>query len=167
VQVIVGDTAIVDEHGIKSNLVGIAPMPSGKWLQGYWPYNQSLFIRRDLLQRILPLDESFHLHMDIEMFAKIAILSPRIAYINQPMGAFRKYEGIKTDNPKWQEQSLREKALLQERFQQPMWPVAGWRYQLHRVVYHSYSLRFFGFSAILRRIANAFERSKNYQIIVC
>ena len=160
VQVIAGDTAIVDEHGIKNNLVGIAPMPAKLWLQGHWPYNQSLFIRRDLLERVLPLDERFHLHMDIEMFAKLAMQEPKIAYMNQPLGAFRKYEGIKTDNPKHQEQREWEQQTLRERFQQPMWPETGWRYQWFRARFYLWSLKGSGWKALSRRVGNWVERSE-------
>ncbi len=158
VQVIAGDTAIVDERGIKNNLVGIAPMPVKNWLQGYWPYNQSLFIRRDLLGKILPLNERFHLHMDIELFAKIATLESKVAYINQPLGAFRKYAGIKTDNPEYEEQRQWEQATLRERFRQPIWPGTGWRYQWFRAKFHITAFRHAGWKILVRRAGNWAER---------
>jgi len=158
VQVIAGDTAIADEYGAKTNLIGIAPVPPNLWLRGHWPYNQSLFVRRELVQQTTPLDESLHLHMDIEWFAKIAVLQPKIAYLNQPLGAFRRYEGIKTDSAKWREQSLREKAALRERFRQPMWPEGRQEWRTHRLRHHLYVLRRFGMMAIIRRFANWAER---------
>lgn len=166
VQVIAGDTAIVDERSIKNNLVGIAPMPVRKWLQGYWPYNQSLFIRRDLLEQILPLDERFHLHMDIEMFAKIAVLETKVAYINQPLGAFRKYEGIKTDNPEYQEQRQWEQQALRARFQQPMWPAAGHQYHLFRIRHHLHVLQTWGGSAIIERLIHRWKRYRKMAIVI-
>ncbi|PID57825.1 hypothetical protein CSB45_06285 [candidate division KSB3 bacterium] len=159
VQVVAGDTAIVDEHGVKKNLVGIAPVPAKTWLQGYWPYNQSLFIRRSLLEQVMPLDERFHLHMDIELFAKIAVLEPKVAYINSPLGAFRKYTGIKTDNPHYEEQRQWERAALRERFQEPMWPGTGWRYQRFRAKFHVEALRSWGWKALAKRAANVADRS--------
>ncbi len=166
VQVIAGDTAIVDEHGSKTNLTGIAPVPPKMWLLGHWPYNQSLFVRRDVLRQIIPLDESLHLHMDIEMFAKIAVLQPKIAYLSQPLGAFRRYEGIKTDSVKWREQSQREKAALRQRFRQPMWPGEGFERLRFRLRHHRYVLRHWGVSALLRRVSNAIERRQKAPIVV-
>ncbi len=167
VHVIAGDTAIVDERGIKNNLVGIAPMPVKNWLQGYWPYNQSLFIRRDLLGKILPLNERFHLHMDIELFAKIATLESKVAYTNQPLGAFRKYAGIKTDNPEHEEQRQWEQATLRERFRQPIWPGAGWQYQLFRIRHHIAVFRRFGIGAVVNRMFVRLERQKSHSIMLC
>ena len=158
VQVIAGDTTIVDKHGIKNNLVGIAPMPVKKWFQGHWPYNQSLFIRCELLEKVLPLDERFHLHMDIEFFAKLAVLEPKVAYINQPLGAFRKYEGIKTDNPKHEEQRKWEQQTLRERFQQPMWPGRDWRYQWFRIHHHVSVVRMWGLKALVQRAGMYVDR---------
>ncbi|PIE33226.1 hypothetical protein CSA56_12970 [candidate division KSB3 bacterium] len=160
VQVIAGDTAIVDEHGIKNNLVGIAPFPAKLWLQGHWPYNQSLFIRRNTLERVLPLDERFHLHMDIELFAKLAMLEPKIGYINQPLGAFRKYDGIKTDNLEYQKQRQWEQTTLRERFRQPMWPGTGWRYQWFRIRHHARVLRFWGGRSVVVRFVTRWRHSK-------
>ena len=158
IQVIAGDTAIINEYGIQTNLTGIAPVPPKLWLLGHWPYNQSLFIRRDLLQQVTPLDESLHLHMDIELFAKIAVLQPKIAYVNQPLGAFRRYAGIKTDNATWREQSLREQAALRERFHAPMWPNAGFERLRFRLRHHFFVLRHWGMTMIIRRLINWAER---------
>ena len=166
VQVIAGDTAIVNEDGIRTNLTGIMPAPPSLWLLGHWPYNQSLFIRRDLLQQVTPLDESLHLHMDIELFAKIAVLQPKIAYVNQPLGAFRRYAGIKTDSAKWREQSLREKAILRERFHAPMWPDAGFDLLRFRLRHHFYVWRRWGVSAIMQRLFNAVERKTLMRVVI-
>ena len=158
VQVIAGDTAIADEHGMKTNLTGIAPVPPKMWLLGHWPYNQSLFVRRELVRQTTPLDESLHLHMDIEWFAKIAVLQPKLAYLNQPLGAFRRYEGIKTDNAKWREQSQREQAALRERFHAPMWPNAGFERLRFRLRHHLFALRQWGMTAMILRLGNWTER---------
>lgn len=157
IQVIAGNTAIVDEYGIRRNLTGIAPVPPKLWLLGHWPYNQSLFVRRDLLQQVIPLDESLHLHMDIELFAKIAILKPKIAYLNRALGAFRRYEGIKTDNAKWREQSQREQTALRQRFQQPMWPKAQ---RQHRIRHYLYVFRAWRLNAFVQRVAIWYERQR-------
>ena len=168
IQVIAGDTAIVNEYGIKTNLTGIAPVPPKLWLLGHWPYNQSLFVRRDLLQQVTPLDESLHLHMDIEMFAKIAVLQPKIAYVNQPLGAFRRYEGIKTDSATWREQSLREQAALRERFhQQAMWPEGRWQKLTYRLRHHVHVLRRWGMWAIFRRLIHRIERNQQPYLLLC
>jgi glycosyltransferase involved in cell wall biosynthesis len=111
-EVIVGDTAIVDQYGITQYLIGVSPVPARLWLRGYWPYNQAVFIRRELLLKILPIDESLHIHMDTDLLAKIALLEPQIAYINCPFGAFRKYVGTKTENPDALVRSQHERDLL-------------------------------------------------------
>ncbi len=166
VQIIAGDTAIVDKHGITTNLTGIAPVPAQLWFQGHWPYNQSVFIRRDLLQSVVPLDEALHLHMDIEMFAKIAMSEPHVAYINHPLGAFRKHEGIKTDSPQWHKQRQWERQALRERFRQPMWPGKGWGHQWHRMVYHANILQHWGVAAPIKRFVNRWERSQKTQVVI-
>ena len=167
IQVIAGDTAIVDAHGVTTSCNGIAPVPPRLWLRGYWPpYNQSLFIRRDLLRQVIPLDEALHLHMDVELCLKMAVLEPKIAYLNQPLGAFRKYEGIKTDSATWREQSLREQAALRERFQQPIWPGAGFGKLRFRLRHHAAALRRWGVSAIMQRLFNAFERKTLMRVVI-
>ncbi|GAK51726.1 glycosyltransferase involved in cell wall biogenesis [Candidatus Moduliflexus flocculans] len=189
VQVIVGETAVVDECGLKKPLVetpaaspqwcrwkdalrdllsitgSVAPMPPMLWLRGYWPHNQALFIRRDLLQQVIPLDESLHLLMDLEFFAKIALLQPRIAYVSQQLGAFRRYEGIKTDSAALVERKLRERAILQERFQQPMWHDEGLAYQWFRLRHYWYAFRYWGIMTLARRLANSAERRDSLPVI--
>ena len=189
IQVIVGETAVVDERGLKKPLVetpaaspqwrrwkdalrdalsimgSVAPMPPALWLRGYWPHNQSVFIRRDLLQQALPLDESLHLLMDLEFFAKIALLQPKIAYVPQQIGAFRRYDGIKTDNAAFVERKLRERAVLRERFQQSMWHDEGLAYQWFRLRHYWYALRYWGIMAFVRRLANSAERRDSLRVI--
>ncbi len=162
--VIVGDTAIVDQHGIKVDLIGVSPVPAKLWLQGYWPYNQAVFIRRDILSQALPIDESLHFHMDTDLLAKIALSAPRVAYINQPLGAFRKYEGTKTE--KVTDRSLYERSVLRERYQQRMWPKDGVQWQLHRIMHHIKVFRYWGWRAIIKRLGKRFERLENKQVVM-
>jgi len=53
--VIVGDTAIVDQYGVVRTLIGISPVPARLWLRGYWPYNQAVFIRHELVLKVCQL----------------------------------------------------------------------------------------------------------------
>lgn len=147
--VIVGDTVVVNGKGIMQYTVGVSPVPAKLWLQGYWPYNQAVFFRRDFLRQALPVDESLHLHMDTDFLAKIALLEPKVAYINVPLGAFRKYEGTKTETVS--ERSLQERKLLCERYQQRMWPEEGWQWQMHRVKHHFKILCVWGWKAFIQR----------------
>lgn len=158
--VIVGDTAIVDDRGIQQYTVGVSPVPARLWLRGYWPYNQAVFFRRDVLRQALPVDEALHLHMDIDLLAKIALLAPKVAYVNLPLGAFRKYEGTKTETIT--ERSLRERALLRERYGQRLWPEPGWQWQWHRVGHHWHTYRAWGFAAIFVRSATRLRQKARF-----
>ena len=115
---------------------------------------------------MIPLDEALHLHMDVELCLKMAVLEPKIAYLNQPLGAFRKYEGIKTDSATWREQSLREQAALRERFQRPIWPGAGFDRLRFRLRHHAAVLRRWGVRAIMQRLLNVVERDTKMRVIV-
>ncbi len=164
VGVIVGDTAIVDRYGIKMNLIGVSPVPAKLWLQGYWPYNQAIFIRRALLLKALPIDESLHIHMDTDLLAKLALLEPRVAYINSPLGAFRKYEGTKTEE--LSDRSRYERNLLRERYQQRMWPQEGLQWQLHRIAHHVRVAQSWGWRALIRRLGQRFEHIERGKFIL-
>jgi len=164
--VIIGDTAVIDQHGIIMYLIGVSPVPAKLWLRGYWPYNQAVFIRRDLLSKILPLDESLHIHMDTDMLAKIALLDPRVAYVNHPLGAFRKYAGTKTETPELTDRSQYERNLLRERYKQRMWPKEGLQWQLHRVMHHLRVLQSFGIKAFISRLGQRFERIEREKCIL-
>lgn len=166
VGVIVGDTAIVDQYGITQYLIGVSPVPAKLWLRGYWPYNQAIFMRRELLLKILPIDESLHIHMDTDMLAKIALLDPHVMYVNHLFGAFRKYAGTKTENPKTLEQSRVERGILRERYQQRMWPKEGVEWQLHRIMHHLRVLQSFGMKAFIRRLGQRFERGERANFII-
>lgn len=165
-EVIVGDTAIVDRYGITQYLIGVAPVPAKLWLRGYWPYNQAVFVCRELLSRILPLDESLDVHMDVEWLAEIALLKPRVAYINHLLGALRKHEDAKDAKPELQDRSRAVKNLLRERYQQRMWPKEGIQWQLHRIMHHLRVLQTFGMKAFIQRLGQRFERLDRDNIIV-
>ncbi len=164
VGVIVGDTAIVDHKGIMQYTIGVSPVPAKLWLQGYWPYNQSVFFRRDILRQALPLDESLHLHMDTDFLAKITLLEPKIAYINVLLGAFRKYEGTKTET--MSERSLQERALLRKRYQQRMWPEQGWQRQAHRGIHHFHVFLMWGWKALIRRFWQKVDRTRQEKCVL-
>jgi glycosyltransferase involved in cell wall biosynthesis len=165
-EVIVGDTSIVDRYGITRYLIGVSPVPAKLWLRGYWPYNQAVFVRRDLLSKILPLDESFDVHMDVEWLAEIALLEPRVAYINHLLGAFRKYEDTKTGSSESLIRSEAERNLLRERYKQKMWPKQGLQWQLHRLMHHLKVLRSFGMNAFIQRLGQRFERIERNNVII-
>ena len=141
-------------------------MPAKLWLRGYWPYNQAVFVRRDLLTKILPLDESLDVHMDVEWLAEIALLEPRVAYINQLLGAFRKYEDTKTESSESLIRSEFERNLLRERYKQKMWPKGLIQWQLHRIMHHLRVLQSFGMKAFIRRLGQHFERSEREKFVI-
>jgi glycosyltransferase involved in cell wall biosynthesis len=163
-EVIVGDTVIVDQHGRALYLIGVSPVPAKLWLQGYWPYNQAVFIHHDLLLKILPVDESLHIHMDTDMLAKIALLEPRVVYMNHALGAFRKYEGTKTEA--LTDRSWHERNLLKERYKQRMWPKEGIQWQLHRIMHHIRVFQGFGVKALIRRLGQRCERNERKKCII-
>lgn len=165
-EVIVGDTSIVDRYGITQYLIGVSPVPAKLWLRGYWPYNQAVFVRRDVLTKILPLDESLDVHMDVEWLAEIALLEPRVAYINHLLGALRKHEDAKDSRPELQDRSRDVKNLLKERYKQRMWPKEGVQWQLHRIVHHLRVFHGFGMKALIRRLGQKFERSERERFII-
>lgn len=156
-QVIVGDTAIVDETGMIANRIGVSPVPAHLWLKGYWPYNQSLFIRNDILRPVLPVDEGLCLHMDTDFLAKIALLAPKIAYTPHLLGAFRKHRACKTENPEAWQLSQTERALLRKRYNQKMWPQGGLRLQIHRVAHHCRNIGAWGIKPVLNRLVFKME----------
>jgi len=164
-KVIVGDTAIADEYGTRTNLTGVTPVPVTQWYRGHWPYNQSMFFHQEIVERVLPIDETLHFHMDIDFFAKIARLDVPIVYVNTLIGAFRKYVGIKTDNPQHLEQIRQEKARLRERFQREMWPRTGWQSQCFRARHHIAVFRRFGLEAVVKRVFVRLERQRQYNIV--
>jgi len=92
------------------------------------------------------------------MLAKIALLAPRVVYVNSVFGAFRKYEGTKTESPQATERSQFERSLLRERYQQRMWPEPGLQWQLHRLIHHGRILKNWGWKALIRRLGERFER---------
>lgn len=166
VGVIVGDTAIVDDRGIIQYTIGVSPVPAKLWLRGFWPYNQAFFFRRDLLRQVLPLDESLHLHMDTDFLAKFALLEPKVAYINTLLGAFRKYEGTKTESADTLARSQSERQLLRERYQQRMWPEPRWEWQWHRIKHHLKVFQCWGWKAFIRRFGQRMTNQAASQIVV-
>jgi glycosyltransferase involved in cell wall biosynthesis len=156
-QVIVGDTTIVDETGMITNRIGVSPVPARSWLKGYWPYNQSLFIRNDILKSVLPLDEGLCLHMDTDFLAKIALLAPIIAYTPHCLGAFRKHRACKTENPDLRARSRKERDLLIARYRQTMWPKTTLSWQVHRLSHHYQNIKAWGLTPILKRLVSKIE----------
>ena len=152
VGVVVGDTAVVDLHGVKEYLVGVSPVPARLWLRGHWPYNQGIFIRRDILLKAGPVDEALHIHMDTDLFARIAAMEPAVVYVNCPLGAFRKHVGTKTESPELLDRRTSERALLKRRYGARMWPESGVERFLHRVSHHAWAARTWPLRALLGRV---------------
>lgn len=151
-QVIVGDTAIVDETGMIANRIGVSPVQAQLWLKGFWPYNQSLFIRKDILIPVLPIDENLYLHMDTDFLAKIALLAPKIAYTPHLLGAFRKHRACKTENPEVLQRSRKERDLLIKRYNQRLWPETRLSWQAHRLSHHYQNIKAWGITSVFKRL---------------
>ena len=158
VGVVVGDAAIADEYGVMKHLIGVSPVPPRIWLHGYWPYNQAVFIRRDVLEKAGPIDESLHIHLDTDLLARIALLEPRVAYINHPLGAFRKYAGTKTESAEQIGRIRLEREILEARYGRKLWPLPGFDWQRHRITHHAWTFRTWGFSALIGRLGQRISR---------
>jgi len=95
--VIYGDLIIVDEQG---ELIAQQFMtrPS-KFIQRYWSLfasNQSMFVRRSVLEKILPLDEDLKYTMDAELTWNLLDQDYNLIHIAEPLGAFRVQPDAKT-----------------------------------------------------------------------
>jgi len=166
VEVIVGDTAVVDARGVTRYSVGVAPVPPSLWLEGFWPYNQSVFFRQGILRRAGPVDESLHLHMDTDLLARVGLLRPRVAYLNAVLGAFRKMAGTKTESADTESRSVAERAVLRARYGRRMWPEGWFQRQTHRVLHHVWVAREWGPQAVVSRLGRRAERHLVSQWVV-
>lgn len=165
VRVVVGDVALVDEDGVTLGTVGVAPVPARRWLEGFWPYNQGVFVHRSVLAAAGPLDVGLHLHMDTDLLARIAALKPAVAYIDATLGGFRKHAAGKTATGAEDPASRAERALLEGRYGRPLWPhgpMAWWR---HRIRSHWARVRRFGVGAVLRRAGDRAARGVLVRVV--
>lgn len=163
--VVVGDTLLVDEHGRPLGTIGVCPVPASRWLDGFWPYNQSVFFRRSLLERVGPVDESLHLHMDTDLLARVARLSPRVVYLEAPLGAHRKHAGAKTIGGVADPASRREREILQERYGRTLWPDRGAARLRHRLRSHLIRVFTFGPGSLVERVAQRAARSPRVVVV--
>lgn len=164
-RVVVGDVAIADEEGVSLGSVGVDPVPAGRWLRGFWPYNQGVFFHRSVLAAVGPLDVGLRLHMDTDLLARVARLGPDVAYVDAPLGAFRKHHGGKTVLGEVDPASQRERALLEDRYGSPLWPRGTVGRFVHRVQAHVVRLRRFGIGSTVRRAGDRASRSTVIRLV--
>lgn len=165
VRVVVGDVALVDGDGVPFGTVGVAPVPARRWLEGFWPYNQGVFVHRSMLAAAGPLDVGLHLHMDTDLFARIAALEPAVAYIDATLGAFRKHAGGKTAAGPEEATSQAERALLEARYGQGLWPRGPLEVARHRCRSHWARVRWFGLRAVVRRAGDRAGRGPLVRVV--
>jgi len=94
---IYGDLIIVDEEGEKISQQFMT-RPS-KFIQRHWSLfasNQSLFVRRSVIQEIFPLDEDLEYTMDAELTWNLLDRDYNLIHIAEPLGAFRVQPDAKT-----------------------------------------------------------------------
>lgn len=94
---IYGDLLIVDEDGTQISRKFMTS-PS-KFVQRYWSIfasNQALFVRKPVLERIFPLDESLRYTMDAELTWKLLEGNYQLVHVPEPLGAFRIQHDAKT-----------------------------------------------------------------------
>jgi glycosyltransferase involved in cell wall biosynthesis len=94
---IYGDLVIVDENGNQISRQFMT-RPS-KFIQRYWSLfasNQSLFVRRSVLEEIFPLDEKLEYTMDAELTWKLLDRDYNLVHVPEPLGAFRVQPDAKT-----------------------------------------------------------------------
>jgi GT2 family glycosyltransferase len=163
--VVVGDTLLVDEHGRPLGTIGVCPVPALRWLEGFWPYNQSVFLRHSLLERVGPVDESLRLHMDTDLLARVARLSPRVVYLDAPLGAHRKHAGAKTIGGAADPASRREREILQARYGRTLWPDGGAARLRHRLRSHLIRVFTFGPGSLVERVAQRAARSPRVVVV--
>ncbi len=164
-EVAVGDTVITDPRGVPLGTIGVCPVSAVRWLEGFWPYNQSVFVRRSLLERAGPLDETLSLHMDTDLLARVGLLRPRVVYLGASLGAHRKHAGAKTIGGAASAASRRERELLEQRYGRRLWPSAGGARVWHRVRFHLIRARVFGPSSFLQRLAQRAARSPRAVVV--
>lgn len=164
-EVVVGDTLLVDERGLPVGSIGVCPVPAARWLEGFWPYNQSVFFRRSLLDRVGAADESLRLHMDTDLLARVALLSPRVVYLQAPLGAHRKHAGAKTIGGAEDPASRREREILEERYGRTLWPPGGAARLRHRLRSHLIRALAFGPGSLAERVARRAARSPRVVVV--
>jgi GT2 family glycosyltransferase len=163
--VVVGDTILVDARGMALGVIGVCPVPASRWLEGFWPYNQSVFFRRSLLEQAGPVDESLHLHMDTDLLARVAQLGPRVAYLEAPLGAHRKHAAAKTIEGATGRASQRERELLERRYGRKLWPEGRAARLRHRLRWHLIRVRAFGPASVVNRLAQRAARSARVVVV--
>ena len=163
--VVVGDTILVDDRGIPLGAIGVCPVAAPRWLEGFWPYNQSVFIRRSLLGRAGPADESLRLHMDTDLLARVAQLGPCVAYLEACLGAHRKHAGAKTIGGAADPASQRERELLENRYGRRLWPHGRAALVRHRVRSHLIRAGAFGVRSVVKRLAQRAARSVRVVVV--
>jgi len=160
-RVVVGDTVVVDPHQRRLFAVGVAPVPARQWLAGFWPYNQGVFIHRSIVEEVGPIDESLRLHMDTDLFARIARMDPAVAYVDEVVGAFRKHEAGKTSAGELDPESLGERAELERRYNRRLWPRSRWQRAAFRARLHGIRLARFGPGSFVRRLSERMSRPRS------
>jgi len=165
VDVVVGDTILVDDRGVPLSAIGVCPVAAPRWLEGFWPYNQSVFIRRSLLGRVGPADESLRLHMDTELLARVALLDPCVAYLEACLGAHRKHAGAKTIGGATDPASQRERELLEDRYGRKLWPHGRAARLQHRMHWHLIRVGAFGLSSVVHRLTQRAARPARVVVV--
>jgi glycosyltransferase involved in cell wall biosynthesis len=95
--VVYGDLVIVDEDGDELSQKFMT-RPS-KFIQRNWSLfasNQSLFVRRPILEEIFPLDENLEYTMDAQLTWELLQGDYNLVHVAEPLGAFRVQSDAKT-----------------------------------------------------------------------
>jgi len=163
--VVVGDTILVDDRGVPLGAIGVCPVAAPRWLEGFWPYNQSVFIRRSLLGRAGLADESLRLHMDTDLLARVGLLGPCVAYLEACLGAHRKHAGAKTIGGATDPASQRERDVLEDRYGRRLWPQGRAARLRHRMHSHFIRVAAFGLSSVVQRLAQRGARSARVVVV--
>ena len=100
VDLIIGGAAACDEHGVVYKLMGPKPVFMPCMSQMNFLNNQSLFVRRSLLESAGPINQTFQFCLDYEWFVRLLRCRPNIAYIYQTVGVQRMHSASKTSNLK-------------------------------------------------------------------
>lgn len=159
-EVVVGDTLVADERCLGLGLIGVAPVSPRRWLEGFWPYNQSVYFSRDLMARVGSFDEDLRLHMDTDFLARVARLDPDVLYLDSPLGVFRKHAGAKTFDARGSAESVRERRLLEERYGRRLWPETPLQRASVRLRFHLIRLLRFGPGSLVRRLGDRASRQR-------
>ncbi len=165
VRVVVGDVALVDGQGVVLGTVGVAPVPARRWVEGFWPYNQGVFVHASVAAAVGPLDVTLRLHMDTDWLARIARLDPCVAYLDATLGAFRKHGAAKTIGGADEPGSRDERAHLEQRYGRRLWPANPRARVVHRLRTHWARLRHFGLAALVRRAGQWAERRDVVRVV--